>query len=131
MLSKEDVINKLSLDSNNLKDLLNQLTPEITGGLDAYTRKWVTDFLSKSYTSGLKIRYVLVTVSFLRTGIPATRVGLGINRAKIYTSKDWKEFTPYDLCNWLVGIQVGYDIDPSDPNFDPSNWAFAKNYKCN
>lgn len=28
MLNKKDVINKLSLDSNNLKDLLNQLTSE-------------------------------------------------------------------------------------------------------
>jgi len=34
MLNKKDVINKLSLDSNNLKDLLNQLTPEQLNQID-------------------------------------------------------------------------------------------------
>lgn len=114
-------------------DVINniQLTPEVTWGIDAYTRKWITEFLSKSYTSGLNIRYVLVTVSFLNTGQPATRVGLGLNLAKKYTDTEWKEFTPYDLCKWLGQIQTGDDIDPGNPNYDPSDWAFAKNYKCN
>lgn len=113
-------------------DVINniQLTPEITFGLDAATRKWVTEFLSKSYTSGLNIRYVLVTVSYLGTDIPAVRVGLGIDRAKSFSKEEWEKVLPYDLCKWLTRVQVGDSTDPGDPSFVPSNWAFAKNYEC-
>lgn len=119
-------------NSDGSIDVINniQFTPEVTWGMDAAIRKWVTEFLSKSYTTDLDIRYVLVTVSPLGTGRPATRVGLGADLAKKYTKEEWQEFTPYDLCKWLTGIQDGDDIDPSDPSYDPSTWAFAKNYDC-
>lgn len=120
-------------NSDGSIDVINniQVANQPPFGAEVYTRKWVTEFLSKSYTSGLKIRYVLVTISFLHSGNPATRVGLGINRAKIYSYEEWKEFTPYDLCNWLKKIQNGDNINPGDPGYDPSDWAFAKNYSCN
>jgi len=115
-------------------DVINniQLTPEVNIGLgfDTYTRKWITEFLAKSYTSDLKIRYVLVTVSFLNTGRLATRVGIGINQASKYSDEEWKKFTPYDLCNWLNRIQIGDNVDPDSSAFNPSNWVFAKNYNC-
>lgn len=113
-------------------DVINniQFTPEVTWGMDAAIREWVTKFLSKSYTTYLDIRYILVTVSPLGTGRPATRVGLGADLAKKYTKEEWQEFTPYDLCKWLSGIQEGDDIDPSNLSYDPSSWAFAKNYDC-
>ena len=115
-------------------DVINniQLTPEVNigWGFDASTRKWITEFLTKSYTSDLKIRYVLVTVSFLNTGRPATRAGLGVNQASKYSETEWNSFTPYDLCTWLKQTQIGDNVDSSSSSFNPSNWAFAKNYTC-
>lgn len=119
-------------NSDGSIDVINniQFTPEVTWAMDAAIREWVTKFLSKSYTSDLDIRYVLVTVSPLGTGRSATRAGLGVDLAKKYTKEKWQQFTPYDLCKWLTGIQEGDDINPSDPSYDPSSWAFAKNYDC-
>lgn len=108
-------------------DVINNivLRPEIEFGLDAYTRKWVTDFFVKTYASDLPIRYVLVTVAFTGTGRSAVRVGIGVNQAKNITKDEWKNTTPYDLCNWIKQVATGENKN------DYANSTFAENYKCN
>lgn len=108
-------------------DVINNivLTPGIEWGLDAYTRRWVTDYLSKTYTSGLPIRYALITIAFTGTDRDAVRVGLGVNQAENITQEQWKETNPYDLCNWIKRVSTGENQD------DYANSTFADNYKCN
>jgi len=112
-------------------DVINniQLTPEVDWkwAMDVKAKEWTTKFISQTYNSGLNIRYALVTVSFLNTGRPATRVGLGITQANKFSDDDWKSFEPTMLCSVLEGIQIGDNTNPDSPSFNPSNWAFAKN----
>ena len=133
-------IGKSVTDSSNVSvfdnkdrsiDVINniQLTPEVDWdwAMDVKAKEWATGFITRSYSSGLKIRYVLVTVSFIKTGRPVTRVGLGIKQAAKFTNEDWDSFQPTMLCSVLEDIQIGDNVDPSVPAFNPSNWAFAKN----
>lgn len=109
------------------------ITPEINSNrlFDTSTRQWVTEFLQKTFTSDYKIRHVLITVSFVGTSRPATRVALGINQAKDITQEQWKDVTPYDLCNWLKKVSTGENPDYASPEFtDYANSTFTRNYNC-
>jgi hypothetical protein len=106
------------------------MVPEIDSDstMDLYTRRWVTKFIKGSYLSGINIRYVLVTVSFIGTGRPATRVGMGVKQAEKISNEDWDGLGSTMLCDVINSMmQNGDNLDPDEPGYDPSNWIFAKN----
>jgi hypothetical protein len=93
-------------------------------GFEASERQWITEFLSKVYTSNYRVRYVQISVTWLNAGVPPTKVGLGINQARNISKDEWNNVTPYDLCTWLKSVSTFLNEN------DYASSTFTENYEC-